>query len=324
MRADRLLSILMLLQVHRRMTARELAVRLEVSERTIHRDMESLSATGVPVRADRGAGGGWSLPDGYETNLTGLNQAEIQALFLTTPLRLLADLGLNEASQAALAKLQAALPAAARRDAEFVRQRFHVDSAGWQRPGEDVSALPVLQDAIWQERKVRMHYRRSDGSGSGGEATERVVAPLGLVAKGSVWYLVAAGEGEPRTYRVSRIQGAAVTDEPFARPDGFDLRAHWEQSSREFVEALPRYTVAVLAVPEIVGALKAGGRWSRVGSVGDPAPDGRVPVTIRFESAGEALAHCLSFGPRLEVLEPAELREAAVQSAGELLRLYRV
>jgi predicted DNA-binding transcriptional regulator YafY len=319
MRADRLLSILMLLQVHRRMTAGELARRLEVSERTIHRDMEALSATGVPVTADRGAGGGWSLPEGYETNLTGLTQAEIQALFLTTPFRLLADLGLSEASEAALIKLQAALPAASRRDAAFVRQRIHVDGAGWQRPGEEMPALPVVQDAIWQERLLRMRYRRSDAA----EGSERVVAPLGLVAKGSVWYLVAAVDGEPRTYRVARIQSAEVTDEPFVRPEGFDLRTHWEQSTREFVEALPRYTARVLAAAGIVGALKAGGRWSRVESVGEPAPDGRVPVTVRFESPGEALAHCLSFGPRLEVLEPAELREAVVQSATDLLRLYQ-
>src|SRR5579871_117459 len=182
MRADRLLSIMLLLQVHRRMTASELARRLEVSERTIHRDMEALSAAGIPVTAQRGAGGGWLLLEGYRTNLTGLTNAEIQALFLTTPARLLADLGLGRASDAASIKLLAALPAVSRRGAEYARQRIHVDIAGWGQAEGSIPFLAALQDAIWQEYRVGIAYRRADGA-----AVERVVDPLGLVAKGSIW-----------------------------------------------------------------------------------------------------------------------------------------
>ena len=235
MRADRLLSILLLLQVHRRLTARALARRLEVSERTIHRDMEALSAAGIPVYAERGGGGGWSLVEEYRTNLTGLNTAEIQALFVTRPARLLADLGLEQASDAGLIKLQAALPAMQRDDAEYARQRIYVDITGWNRAEESIATLPVLQAAIWQERKLQFTYER----GGDCAAVERLVDPLGLVAKGSGWYLVAGEEGEIRSYRVSRVQEAKLIDQPCVRPKGFDLAAYWEQSMISFKDQLP-------------------------------------------------------------------------------------
>jgi len=186
MRADRLLSILLLLQVHRRVTARELAKRLEVSERTIHRDMEALSAAGVPVVAERGTGGGWGLLEAYQTNLTGLNEVEIQALFLTRPARLLDDLGLHQASEAALIKLLAALPSLSRRNAEYVRNRIHIDATRWSNQEEAIPYLPTLQDAIWQERKLHITYRRGDDA-----CVERLVDPLGVVPRGvcGTWWL---------------------------------------------------------------------------------------------------------------------------------------
>ncbi|HEX8186484.1 MAG TPA: YafY family protein, partial [Blastocatellia bacterium] len=218
MRADRLLSIMLLLQVHRRITARELASRLEVSERTIHRDMDALSGAGIPVFAERGSGGGWALMEEYRTNLTGLNKDEIQALFLVNPSRLLADLGLGKASDAALIKLRAALPSVSRDEAEYARQRIYVDLAGWNHSQETIPHLPALQEAIWRERKLRFTYERT-----GCDGVERLVDPLGLVAKGSAWYLVAAVEGETRSYRISRVKDVEIMDEPCARPEGFDL-----------------------------------------------------------------------------------------------------
>ncbi len=210
LRADRLLSILLLLQIHWRMTARELADKLEVSERTIHRDMEALSISGVPVMAERGTGGGWTLPKGYQTDLTGLSQPEIRSLFLGKPSRLMTDLGMHKVSETALTKLMAALPPIQPSGAEYARQRIYVDTANWRRCGEDISLLPTLQDAIWQERKLLFTYQRSEGS-----ISERVADPLGLVAKGNIWYLVAAVAVEPRTYRVSRIRSATVAGGAF-------------------------------------------------------------------------------------------------------------
>src|SRR5205085_5551064 len=219
MRADRLLSILLLLQVHRRVTARELAARLEVSERTIHRDMEALSMAGVLVIAERGTNGGWSLIEEYRTNLTGLSKDEAQALLLMQPARVLADLGLGKASDAALIKLAAALPAAHRDAAEYALARIHIDLAGWNHADEAVASLPLIQQAIWRERKLRFSYER----GPHCEAVERTLDPLGLVAKGSAWYLVAAIDGETRSHRASRIIAATLLDQACVRPKGFDL-----------------------------------------------------------------------------------------------------
>ena len=319
MRADRLLSILLLLQVHRRLTARELAQRLEVSERTIHRDMEALSAAGVPVFAERGTGGGWALVEEYRTNLTGLSPAEIQALFLTKPSHLLADLGLDKAATAALIKLLAALPSVHRRDAECVRQRIHVDGAGWHQAGEEgVPFLPVLQEAVWEERQVRLSYQRGDGTG-----VERLVDPLGLVAKGRAWYLVAAVGGEMRTYRVSRVQAASVTDQPCVRPEGFDLAAHWEQSSAEFRAGLPRYLVTMRIDPAILPRLRYAGKYSQIERVDPPDAHGWQRVSMKFEFEEDACECLLGLGPYVEILEPQELREKVIRLAGEVVAFYK-
>ena len=201
MRADRLISILLLLQIHRRLTSHELAERLEVSDRTIHRDMEALGIAGIPVLAERGTGGGWSLIEGYRSNLTGLSEAEVKALFLTRPAGLLSDLGLDKASEAGLIKLQASLPLPHQRDATFAQERIHIDLTGWNNTKEAVPILPILFEAVWNERKLKITYQR----GGDCDAVERLVDPLGLVAKGSAWYLVASVEDSLRSYRVSRI-----------------------------------------------------------------------------------------------------------------------
>lgn len=316
MRADRLLSILLLLQVHRRMTAHELAKRLEVSERTIHRDMEVLSATGVPVTAERGHGGGWSLLENYRTNLTGLSLAEIQALFLTTPATILADLGLHKASEAALIKLLAALPSLSRRDAEYARQRIYVDATGWNRAEEAVPALPRLQEAIWQEQKLHITYERGE------TLVERLVDPLGLVAKGSIWYLVAAVEGQLRNYRVSRIREARLSDQSSSRPLDFDLAAYWTQATVDFKESLPRYAATVRVDPSILSYMRLVGRYARIEQVNPPDEDGWVRLSMQFQEEQGACEYVVSFGSRIEVVEPAALREKVIQVAESILTLY--
>ncbi len=317
-RADRLISILMHLQVNRRMTSRELAEKLEVSQRTIHRDMEALSMAGVPVYAERGTGGGWFLPPEYRTDLTGMSEPELQTIFLAQPSRVLADLGLEKASDGALAKLLAALPSAHRRDAEYVRQRIHVDVAGWRRSEEEVPYLPVLQEAVWRERKLHLSY----GRGEDGAGVERLVDPLGLVAKGSVWYLVAAVEGELRSYRVSRVRGASLSEQQCVRPPDFDLAAHWEESKARFVAGLPRYAVTARVDPHLLPQLRQAGRWSRIERVDLAEGEGWATVCIRFETEEDACGYVLSMGPRLEVLEPQELREKVMQVARATVDLY--
>jgi len=317
MRADRLLSILLILQAHGRMTARELAQRLEVSERTIHRDMEALSTAGIPVTAERGIGGGWNLMENYRTNLTGLTEAEIQALFLTGPAHVLADLGLHKASEAALIKLFAALPAINRRNAEYIRQRIHVDVAGWHNAEEAVPYLPTLQEALWQGRKLHFAYRRSDAT------VERLVDPLGLVAKGSIWYLVAAVEGEVRSYRVSRMREARVSDQPCMRPPDFDLAAYWTQSSADFKESLlPRYAVTVRIVQSALPRVHAAGRFIQVEQADPPDADGWINLRLLFGIKEEAWGYILSFGSQMEVLEPLELREKVIELAESVVAFY--
>ena len=318
MRADRLISILLLLQIHRGLTAGVLAKRLEVSERTIHRDMDALSSIGVPITADRGVGGGWRLLGEYLTKLTGLNEAEVQALFLNVPPQLLADLGLEKASEAARTKLLAEVPGSAGQDAEFARQRILVDVSGWHRPEESVPMLPVIQQAVWQERKLQISYQRDLDC----EAFERVVDPLGLVAKGSVWYLIAAVESEPRTYRVSRVMAATLLDEFSERPADFDLNEHWRQSATVFKTQLPRFDAILRVRQESLRRLYYAVRFARVEQTGEPDANGWTEVKMRFQLEDEAAEFALSFGPQVEVVEPLSLREKVIRLAESVVEFY--
>lgn len=318
MRAERLLSILMLLQRYRQITARELAERLEVSERTIYRDLDVLSAAGVPVYAERGVGGGWFLPEEYRASLPGLSLAELQSLVLINPQRLLADLGLQDAAETAMTKLVAGLPAPSRRNAVQAWQRLHVDFSGWNRYAEAIPQLPVLQEAVWQERKLQLTYQRATG-----ETIERQVDPLGLVAKGNVWYLVAAVDGEMRTYRVSRVQEARLLRDGFERPPDFDLARYWGKSEAEFQSRIPSFALLLRVDPSIVPKLRYAGRYSRVEEIGAAEADGWMPVHMLFEAIEDARAFALSCGPYLEVIEPLELREEISLLAQQTAALYR-
>jgi len=316
MRADRLLSILLLLQVNKRLTARTLAERLEVSERTILRDMEALGAAGVPVTADRGTGGGWGLVQGYRSDLTGLNAAETQALFLVRSSRLLADLGMGRAADAALIKLLASLPVRSRRDVEHTRERLHIDGAGWYQSGEAFPWLPALQEAVWSGRQVQMEYQKADGS-----TVERLVHPLGLVAKGSVWYFVAWAEGGGRSYRVSRVRTACLTDVPCIRPPGFDLAAFWEESVAELKAGVPRYPATLRVAPDLVTRVRRS-RTPRVEREDGPDAQGWVTLSVMFEVEEEACDFILRLGAGVEVLEPDCLRARVRQIAESIIAVY--
>ena len=312
MRADRLISIVLLLQVHGRLTARGLAERLEVSERTVLRDMDSLAAAGVPVVADRGPGGGWRLIDGYQTKLTGLTATEIQTLFFAHPPQLLAALGLGPAAEAARLKLQAALPAASQQQAERARRSILIDPRGWQE-SQSLASLPVLLDALWRGHRVHFTYERALG-----EASERLVDPHGLVARGSVWYLVASRDEELRTYRLSRIREAVLDRQESKTPSDFDLASYWESSTREFRERLPRYYATFLVAPSVM-------RWARYRGwrlEGECAEGNRVRIRVRFDTEEEGLQFALSFGADAEVIEPPELRSKVLEAARGTVERY--
>jgi predicted DNA-binding transcriptional regulator YafY len=313
MRADRLISTLLLLQVHGRLTARDLAERLEISERTVLRDMDALTAAGVPVVADRGPGGGWTLIDGYQTKLTGLTAPEIQTLFFAHPPQILAALGLGPAAEAAWLKIQAALPPAGQQQAQRARRSILIDPRGWKE-SQSIASLPVLLDALWRGRRVRFVYERGLG-----EVGERIVDPLGLVARGSVWYLVASRDNEFRTYRLSRIRDAVLDERECVRPDDFDLAAYWETSTVEFRERLPRCYATFLVEPSVM-------RWVRYRGwrleEEQQEDGGRVRIRLRFDAEDEGLQFALSFGPDIEVIEPVELRDKVVVAARATLERY--
>jgi predicted DNA-binding transcriptional regulator YafY len=318
-RADRLFSIVLLLQAHHQMTARDLASRLEVSERTIHRDMEALSGAGIPVVAARGLGGGWSLLGEYRTSLTGLTETEIQSLFVTKPTKLLADLRLEKAADGALLKLLACLPATFRQGAERARQRIHVDVSGWSRREEAVPFLPILQEALWLERKLQISYER----GPDCEAVQRLIAPFGLVAKGSVWYLVGAVDGHVRSYRVSRITHAEVLNEHAEIPADFDLTTFWQQSATVFKTNVPNYVAQFWVAPEVLLRLSFAGRFARVTETDETDARGWRKVVVGFDVEEMACEYAVSFGPNLEVIEPQSLREKVIDMAHATLRFYK-
>jgi predicted DNA-binding transcriptional regulator YafY len=281
--------------------------------------MEALSFSVIPVMAERGSTGGWSLLGEYRTNLTGLNEAEIQSLFVTQPPKLLADLRLKKASEGALLKLLAALPAMYRQGAEQARRRIHIDTGGWSRQEEAVPLLPVLQEAIWSERKLRFTYQR----GPDCDDVEREVDPLGLVAKGSAWYLVAHVGEDVRSYRISRISNATVLDQSCVVPTGFDLAAFWEQSTTTFKANLPKYVARFRVAPDAFLRLRFAGRFARVDDAVERDPDGWVRVSVRFDVEEMACEYALGFGSKLEVIEPRSLREKVIAAAEQVVKFYR-
>jgi predicted DNA-binding transcriptional regulator YafY len=280
--------------------------------------MEVLSAAGIPVAAERGTGGGWFLLDTYQTKLTGLNPTEIQALFLPKPDHVLSDLGLHQASEAALVKLLAALPAMYRGDAEFIRQRIHIDATHHHHTDEDISFLPTIQQAIWQARKLQLVYHLSTGP-----IIESLVDPLGLVAKGSVWYLVAIYDGDRiGVYRVSRVQDARILDDPSVRPEGFDLAEYWRESAERYEASRPSCVVTMRVAPAIRDQVCGEQSCMAVEQVDPRDAEGWTRASIRFETEDSAYWYVLYHGALIEVLAPRSLRQRIVACARGLVALY--
>lgn len=298
------------------MTSRELAKKLEVSERTIFRDMEALSVAGIPVYAERGFGGGWVLSEGYRTNLTGMKTEEILSLLLSNPSNLLDDLGIKAHFEAAFQKLLAASPTAIRKNAEMVRQRMLVDGAGWHQSKESFANLSIVQEAVWEERKLYMQYRKEE------EIVERIVYPLGIVAKRNVWYLVAESSGDKRTYRISRLINARMLEETFERPVDFDLEIYWEQSTAQFKKNLPRYP-ARLRVHEKLRSRIGQERYTKImRSVEAKEGCEWSEMDIEFETLESACEIILSYGHLVEVLAPEELRARVVSEVIATASIY--
>jgi predicted DNA-binding transcriptional regulator YafY len=319
-RASRLVSLLLLLQAKGRMTAEQLAAELEVSVRTIYRDVDSLHAAGVPLYGDAGPRGGYQLLDGYRTRLTGLTEQEASSLFLAGMPGPAAELGLGEAVSGSRLKLMAALPQSLRDRAERMATRFHLDAPAWYYDPEPSPFLELVADAVWREQQLEVTYRRWRAP----EDVTRVLSPYGLVLKAGRWYLVAKGRTRVSTYRVAQIQEARVLDTAFTRPAGFDLAAHWEESLQEFqarqftgtavirLSARGFESFASHVLPAVARA-----------AVESAVPDGSwVRATIPIESVGHAAGTLLRLGGEVEVLEPVELREHLTAVVRGLAEMY--
>jgi predicted DNA-binding transcriptional regulator YafY len=312
MRASRLVQLLLLLQARGRVTAAVLAEELEVSERTIHRDVDALSAAGVPIYAERGPHGGIQLVDGYRTRLTGLTGDEAEALFLGGLPGPAAELGLGTVVAAARLKVLASLPTELRARASRLVERFHLDAAGWFQAGETVPHLAPMAEAVWEARRMRIRYRRGDA------AVERTIEPLGLVLKGGIWYVVAVTDGDIRTYRARRIIEATPTGETFERPADFDLAAHWTDSIAAYERSTPRVSITVRIDPRSLGVLAdlVGERaLRRAERLDEPDPDGWYRLRLDVDWPDEVPGRLLAVGGALEILDPPAIRDRAIELA---------
>ncbi|WP_435604057.1 helix-turn-helix transcriptional regulator [Streptomyces sp. bgisy130] len=349
MRAARLIKMVLLLQSRPSMTAAELARELEVSERTVARDVLSLSEAGVPVYADRGRAGGYRLIGGYRTRLTGLGRSEAEALFLSGVPSALREMGLADAASAARLKVSAALLPELRDAATGVAQRFHLDAPAWYQEPETPALLPEIADAVWDDRRITARYLRKDTE------VERELEPYGLVLKAGVWYLAARTEGDYRVYRVDRFTAVAAAErasasgaqptgseaagpeaagpeaanERFTRDATFDLPAFWAERAAQFARSILREQVVlrlsangVRQLPYVTERAAAREAIARAQSEDGPDEQGRLTVTLAVESADVAYAQLLALGPEGEILAPPELRTRFTTAAHRTAALY--
>ena len=319
MRASRLLSIQMLLETRGRLSARALAGALQVSVRTLHRDVDQLAAAGVPISAERGRSGGFRLLEGWKTTLTGLTPSEAQAVFLSGLAGPAAQLGLGAEVETARLKLLAALPAAWRHDAQRVSSRFHLDPVEWYREAESTPHLATVAAAVWNERQLAIRYE------SWKSTTRRIVSPLGLVLKAGVWYLVAAADEAARTYRIANVLEVQSLDARARRPAKFELARYWTESIRRFERDLYKASAVVLATPAGLKGLRSlsSAVARAVTAATEPRRrDGRTRVSIPIESIEHATQQILRLSPDVEAVEPPALRQSVRLRLRQTCGLY--
>jgi predicted DNA-binding transcriptional regulator YafY len=321
MRADRLIAMMMLLQTRGRMTAEQLGDELEVSERTIYRDINALCYSGVPIYAERGPGGGISLVEQYRSDLTGLNKDEVRALFMLSIPSVLSDLGLDQEFKAALLKLSAALPATLKGDGQRVRQRVHIDPVPWKHDGNPPSKkhLQTLQNAIWVSMVVQIFYQTLITNAK--QPIQSLVKPLGLVAKAGEWYLVFDRDDHLLVLKVERIQTIQMTGIRFERPEKFNLEEFWKGWCIENEINRPLYPVAVRVYEAIFDHVEHF-LGERIHSMGKREPSGWVVLNLNFEYFEQARSELLGLGGAVEVIYPIALKYSIQDFAEQILKVY--
>lgn len=320
MRADRLVSIVMLLQSRGKMTTQSLATELEVSRRTVLRDIEALSFAGVPIYTEGGHGGGVALDENYRTSLTGLKAEEVQALFVAGNNQLLHEIGLGEAAESTQRKLSAALPLQHQSVLNHIRQRIYIDPLWWWHDAQPLAFWDDLQAAVYQDRCVRVVYENYSG-----EVSERELEPYSLVAKSSLWYLVARQLGKEeeglRIFRVARLRKLHLLQDHFQRASDFDLPMYWHEHLSEFLTSFSTYEFTLRIHPDratLARQLTPGRNFLL-------AVDADGWLTVRFQIDNAELAKMLVFGlgSQCEVVDPPTLRDTMRQACQELIEHFQ-
>ncbi len=310
-KADRLLELLLLLQARPRCTARELAAKLEISERTVYRDVDSLAAAGVPVFAERGANGGIALSEGYRRALLQFGDEEIQALFIAGS-SLVADLGLGGKGERALEKLRGGLSDVQRRAAESVRDRVYIDQRRWFQSDPSVERLSLLRRAVWDDRVIRLRYKDREGKQS-----DRSAEPYGLVSKAGVWYVIAHTDAGFRSFRVDRIVEARVEERHFERDLAFTLESYWRETATRMLSERPSFAAIVRIDDDDIRSTLCGYYRTECAS-----PDDVKIVRVYFSNERSAVRNAIAWGDAVELLDPPSVRAEIARHARAIAERY--
>lgn len=315
MRADRLISILMLLQINKKLTASELSKRLEVSIRTIYRDIDTLSSIGVPIVAEKGINGGIMLIGDYKTSLTGVSKRELLSLFLPTGDKILEDLGVENLKYSTMLKILGSSEANEVKEFENIQNYIYIDMHTWKEPSTVVNTdiLSILQNAIWNSRSLKILYRKSN------EAKEVDLNPLGLVCKRGIWYLVADNNEIVKTYKVTAIESAALMDNNFTRPKDFSLKDYWKKSVSNFMSLIPKHTFIFKVNPHVLDQIK---ERPFINITETAVKEDGVYISIKFDAVWQGVEFAFGFGKDIEIIEPKEAITEIKKKALEVIDLY--
>lgn len=316
MKADRLISILMLLKVHKQLTAKDLAKRLEVSVRTIYRDIESLSSLGIPIFTDRGTNGGIKLLGDYQTSLSGLNKDELYSLFIPTGDKVLDDLGIGKLKDSTMIKLLGDSSIYQINEIKNIQNYIFIDMYTWgENPLKvDTAILSILKEGIWNSKVLNIAYKKIN------ETKNVLLNPLGLVCKRGIWYLIGENNDIIKTYKVSNIESALLTDILFDRPKDFNLEKYWKSSTSNFKSSIPKHTFTFKVNPSIVNHIKSR-QFISISNI--VVEDDNIYMDIDFDAVFQGIEFAFGYGKDIEIIYPIDARIEIKKRSSEIIKLYR-
>lgn len=316
MKADRLISILMLLKVHKQLTAKDLAKRLEVSVRTIYRDIESLSSLGIPIFTDRGTNGGIKLLGDYQTSLSGLNKDELYSLFIPTGDKVLDDLGIGKLKDSTMIKLLGDSSTYQINEIKNIQDYIFIDMYTWgENPLKvDTDILSILKEGIWNSKVLNIAYKKIN------ETKNVLLNPLGLVCKRGIWYLIGENNDIIKTYKVSNIESALLTDILFDRPKDFNLEKYWKSSTSNFKSSIPKYRFTFKVNPSIVNHIKSR-QFISISNI--VVEDDNIYMDIDFDAIFQGIEFAFGYGKDIEIIYPIDARTEIKKRSSEIIKLYR-